>query len=189
MDIEAAPAEVNLADTSDSDEAPLSSKGKAKQRSKRVVLSDSSDSDDADAAGPSSGTKKRIRFTTPGRAGRAPRLAKMSDAPSRGVRRTTGGARTTQLVLDFVDDEAQHEVDSSSDEEDEPDSADEGFINDVPSASDNEPSASDNDSDSGDAGRELDDAPNDDAADSAAGGNGDENARSARLAQRNATAD
>ena len=49
----------------------------------------------------------------------------MSDAPSRGVRRTAGGTRRTQSVLDFVDDEAHHKdgFDDDSDEADEADDA------------------------------------------------------------------
>ena len=59
------------------------------------------------------------------RAGRAPRLATMSDAPSRGLRRTTGGMCRTQSVLDCVDDEAHHKdgFDDDSDEADEADDA------------------------------------------------------------------
>ena len=62
------------------------------------------------------------------RAGRAPRLATMSDAPSRGVRRTAGGTRRTQSVLDFVDDEAHHK-DGFDDDSDEADEAGDAFIN------------------------------------------------------------
>ena len=32
----------------------------------------------------------------------------MGDAPSRGLRRTAGGRRSMQSLLDFVDDEAHH---------------------------------------------------------------------------------
>ena len=108
-----------------------------------------------------------------------PRLAKltMSDAPSRGVRRTAGGRRRTQSVLDFVDDEAHHKQVAVDDEdEDEPKSDDNAFINDEPSESDY---------DSSDAGREIDDEEADDDvhADDTAAYSASE--RSRRAARRN----
>ena len=94
-----------------------------------------------------------------------------------GLRRTAGGRRSMQSLLNFDDDEAHHkQVADDNEDDDEPNSDDNAFINDE---------LSESDYDSSDAGREIDNQEADDDVQAEDAAASSASARSCRAARRN----